>query len=27
MQVNKWFDLGVPNMEIGVKHKEEPHCY
>ncbi|EFP04808.1 CRE-TTR-39 protein [Caenorhabditis remanei] len=27
VKVQKWFDLGTPNMEIGVKHKEEPHCY
>ncbi|CAP24318.1 Protein CBR-TTR-39 [Caenorhabditis briggsae] len=26
-KVQKWFDLGAPNMEIGVKHKEEKHCY
>ncbi|CAL2040725.1 unnamed protein product [Caenorhabditis brenneri] len=26
-KVTKWFDLGTLNMEIGVKHKEEPYCY
>uniref|UniRef100_A0A1I7TDB6 Transthyretin-like family protein n=1 Tax=Caenorhabditis tropicalis TaxID=1561998 RepID=A0A1I7TDB6_9PELO len=26
-KVATWFDLGTPNMEIGVKHKEEPYCY
>uniref|UniRef100_A0A8R1DHV1 Uncharacterized protein n=1 Tax=Caenorhabditis japonica TaxID=281687 RepID=A0A8R1DHV1_CAEJA len=26
IEVTKWFELGTPNMEIGVKHKEEPHC-
>ncbi|CAI2349997.1 unnamed protein product [Caenorhabditis sp. 36 PRJEB53466] len=26
-KVTKWFDLGTPNMEFGVRHKEEPHCF